>query len=794
MNKTPYPDNWFDLNTTLYNRSVKVISTVKKMLGVKLKLHADTQVQQGDIFLFNHFSRFETFIPQFLIFEQTGAYSCAIAAGEFFEEDTVLAKYLRNVGVFPHDHDRLFPLLAAQVLRGRKVIIFPEGGMVKDHRVMDKQGHYSIYSRITGQRRKQHKGAAVLAQGIEIFKDAIRKAYADKNQTQLQRWKDELQFDSLDQLLTSALKPTLIISSNITFYPIRSSENLLLTGVELFADNLSLRETEELLIEGNILLKNTDMDIRMGTPIEPHKASSWWNRYLLAMETVKFKTLDDVFSLHTAPKNWQQRYLGAYFKKIANATRDQYMQEIYTNVTINLSHLAATLIMYCMEKGQRQIERQCFFNSLYIAVKLLQHNSKVNLHRSLLNPIDYCELSSGTSKRFEHFICAAKTTDLIAEHDNCYQFLPKLLEAQDFDEIRLENLIAVYDNEAGPIKVVRQVMIQALDECGRIEPGQLAAWHFDDECRDLSCERHVYTNRRYDDINEHETAAADSSPFFLRPKSDNGIGVLLIHGLLASPAELRDYGQHLVQQGYTVMGVRLKGHGSSPYALRDQTWEDWYGSVLRGFKILKAHCKRIFISGFSTGGALALKLSSEQYSEIIGVCAVAVPIKFINPAFVLVSLLYGANKLVDWVSSYDGVKPFIENGTEHPLINYRHVPVKSLYELRRLIHDMDNFLPNCKIPVLVLHGDQDPVVSVESAREIMQMLKAGNRQLKIIDSNRHGILMENIGGTWSVINDFMMSCIAETKGVNDSMIDYTLDKENPPLMACGCDHPQESAS
>ena len=73
-----------------------------------------------------------------------------------------------------------------------------------------------------------------------------------------------------------------------------------------------------------------------------------------------------------------------------------------------------------------------------------------------------------------------------------------------------------------PIKAVRQVMIQALDECGHIDPQQLAAWHFEDECRDLGWERHVYTNRRYDDINEHETAAADPSPFFLRPKIDNG--------------------------------------------------------------------------------------------------------------------------------------------------------------------------------------------------------------------------------------------------------------------------------
>ncbi len=764
MTKIPYPDNWSDIDTALYNSSVKVFNTVKKMLGVKIILHAGTQIQQGDIFLFNHFSRFETFIPQFLIFEQSGAYSCAIASGEFFEEDTILAKYLKKVGVFPHDHNRLFPLLAAHILRGRKVIIFPEGGMIKDRDVIDDKGHYSIYSRITGQRRKHHTGAAVLAQGLDVFKNMIHRVYADKNQTQLLRWKEELQLDSLDQLLISALKPTLIIPSNITFYPIRSSENLLLTGVELFADNLSIRQTEELLVEGNIMLKNTDMDIRMGAPIAPRKVSHWWNRYLLNAVTSEFKTLDDVFAIHSSVKNFKQKILASNFKKNANATRDQYMKEIYANVTINLSHLASALIMYYIQNGHTQIKRQCFFTTLYIAVKHLQNNSKINLHRGLLNPMDYSDLISGTCKRFEQFICVAKTTELIIEHKDYYQFLPKLLEAQDFDNIRLENLIAVYNNEAEPISAIRTLMIQALDECEKISPKQLAAWYFEDECRDLNWERHAYTKPRFDDINEHETAIADPSPFFFKPEHDNGIGVLLIHGLLASPAELRDYGEHLVQQGYTVMGVRLKGHGSSPYALRNQTWEDWYASVLRGFNILKAHCKHIFISGFSTGGALALKLASEQYPEIIGICAVAVPLKFINPAFMLVSLLHGVNKLVDWVSSYEGITPFIENGTEHPLINYRHVPVKSLYELRRLIQDMDDFLPLCNIPVLILHGEHDPIVSASSASEIMDKLATKNKQLKIIDSNRHGILMENIGGIWSYINDFMSICSTKKDG------------------------------
>ena len=757
-----YPENWSDIDKTLYNRSVRVFDTVRKVLQVKLKLHADAQVLQGDIFLFNHFSRFETFIPQFLIYEQTGAYSCAIASGEFFQQDNVLSRYLQQVGVFPHDHDRLFALLTTQILRGRKVIIFPEGSMIKDRRVIDEKGNYGIFSRSTGLRRKQHTGAAVLAQGVEAVKIAIRQAYHAKNHNLLIWWKEQLHLDSLDQLLTSALKHTLIIPANITFYPLRTSENLLVKAVDFFSDSLSLRQTEELLIEGNIILKNTDMDIRMGKPIEPFEYRFLGSDYLLKKVISDIRSVDDIFALQSKPKNWQHRFLGEYFKKAANATRDRYMEEIYLNVTINLSHLASTLIMYLIRQGQLQIERQRFFTTLYIAVKRLQNNTQINLHRSLLNPVDYSELVSGTNSRFENFINEAMKTGLIAEYRTRYHLLPKLLEDQDFDSIRLENIIAVYDNEAKPITVVRETLLNALAECDRVSQEELAAWHFEDECRDLMWETHAYNKPVYDDINEHETATDDPSPFFLDPHDDNGIGVLLIHGLLANPAELRGYGEYLANKGYTVMGVRLKGHGSSPYALQNQTWQDWYQSVVRGFRIIKAHCNKIFVTGFSTGGALALKLAAEHYPEIIGVSAVAVPVKFINPAFMLVPLLHGTNKLVDWISSFEGVKSFIENPTEHPAINYRHVPVKSLYQLRLFIESMDNFLPLCTVPVQVLHGDNDPIVSFRSAQEVINKLGSAKKELKAIASNRHGILNENIGGTWENIDVFMQSCVEET--------------------------------
>ncbi len=57
MKQMPYPEDWPDIDTALYHRSVQLFSAVKNLLSVKCELHADTQILQGDIFLFDYFSR-----------------------------------------------------------------------------------------------------------------------------------------------------------------------------------------------------------------------------------------------------------------------------------------------------------------------------------------------------------------------------------------------------------------------------------------------------------------------------------------------------------------------------------------------------------------------------------------------------------------------------------------------------------------------------------------------------------------------------------------------------------------
>ena len=88
-------------------------------------------------------------------------------------------------------------------------------------------------------------------------------------------------------------------------------------------------------------------------------------------------------------------------------------------------------------------------------------------------------------------------------------------------------------------------------------------------------------------------------------------GVLLIHGLTASPGEMAPLGNRLHEDGFTVSGVLLAGHGTDVDDLRRTTWTDWLDSARRGLTSLQKECDEVFVVGLSAGALLAALLAAE---------------------------------------------------------------------------------------------------------------------------------------------------------------------------------------
>ncbi len=626
--------------------------------------------------------------------------------------------------------------------------------MVKDRRVVNDDGDYSVYSRSAQSRRKHHTGAAVLALAVEAMKAAVKDAHKHGNMRRIEAWAEYAGLDSPEDLIRAARLPTRIVPATITFYPIRVSDNFLRKGAELLNRGLSRRLSEELLIEGNILLKDTDMDIRLGKSIRVDRTWSFVQRALVSRVVRTLGTFDEIFSLKHDAGWLAARMLARGMRRNAERIRDDYMRRMYAGVTVNLSHLASSLMVQLLELDVRQISKQRFHLLLYLCLKRAQQESSLHLHESIRNPDIYARLPDGVCTGLDQFLKMATSMRLLEENENEYQFLKKLDMEHTFDSIRLENLVEVYANEVAPMKGARLAVRDSLREVDKISKEEVASLRFDDMKISHVWDKQKFSKPHYQAINARETATESGEPFLLLPNNSEKIGVVLVHGFLASPAEVRGVGERLVEAGHPVIGVRLKGHGTSPWDLRERSFGDWMISLREGCRVMQGFRERFCIVGFSTGGALALLHAADE-KTLAGVAAVSVPIIFGNKNMRFVPLVHGANRLVRAISPVEGVMPFRPNQSEHPHINYYHMPIRGLNELRLLRDQLRHRLKDVRCPVLLLQGDKDRVVDSRSMGKLRDLLSGAKVESKMIPSKRHGILYEDIGGTVDIVLDYV---------------------------------------
>lgn len=751
------------INTKRYDFAANTFRRFERLFGLNIKVTGNETgaLENGEIFLFNHFARFETLMPPYIIHRETGAYCRSVADAGLFAGGGKFADLLHDVGATPNDIPGLLPFLAAEILRGRKVVIFPEGAMIKDRRITDEFGELGVFSVKHNRFRKHHSGAAVLAFTLELFKRRILSVFEANNESRITHWQTALGLPSKEALFEAASKPTLIVPGNITFYPVRIDDNILTKGASLFAKNPSAQMLEELVIEGNIIFKETDMDIRLGEPISAKHSWKWIDGVLMRHYFKNIDSLEQFFGLKETADRLTEKLIVNRISKEADRIRDAYMEGIYKQTTVNLAHLAALLLQELMAKDIRTIELKDFHHILYSALKELQKQPHIALHRSLTWPDRYRGLIDSDCPDLGRFMETCQKAGLLLTTGLSYNLLDKLNEGGDFHTVRLENPVMVAANEVAPIVEVRMCMKIALERSleHKTTPEDFANHLFDDEVRSHKWNKAYYTRPRYDDLNKKETATRSGAPYLLAPHKDvkpKNVGVLLVHGFLASPAELESYGEELAEQGYHVLGVRLAGHGTSPWDLHSRTWRDWLASVRRSHRILAAFVDKVVVVGFSTGGAVSLVFAAESPPKLVGVASVATPLQVQDRNIMLVPLMHQLNNLVSWLPGIEGIIPFYNNTPENPDINYRTMPVKAVNELRGLMSMLKRTLAQVNVPVTIIQGDHDKVVKSSSAEMIYKGLSnCPDRTLHWVKTKEHALIYKNVGDTHKYLADFI---------------------------------------
>ena len=225
-----------------------------------------------------------------------------------------------------------------------------------------------------------------------------------------------------------------------------------------------------------------------------------------------------------------------------------------------------------------------------------------------------------------------------------------------------------------------------------------------------------------------------AEPFFL---PGNSTGCLLSHGFTASPQEVRELGIHLHAQGYTVLGVRLFGHGTQWQDLARSKWTDWLASIEDGYHLLKQSCDEIIPIGLSTGAMLNLILASQiRFPAIV---AMATPSDL--PSISALQLLYPILPLLSrFLPAIKKGEPDWRDPEALRLrVQYDCYPLKSVFEFGKCVRALQRILPLITAPLLLLHSSEDGFVQPEHSERIAASVASADVRMHFVDNSNHVI-------------------------------------------------------
>jgi esterase/lipase len=227
-------------------------------------------------------------------------------------------------------------------------------------------------------------------------------------------------------------------------------------------------------------------------------------------------------------------------------------------------------------------------------------------------------------------------------------------------------------------------------------------------------------------------------PFLLKGTSRK-LGIVLVHGFLAAPHEMRKLADYLHSKGYWVYCVRLRGHGTYPEDLATRVGNDWIESVDCGYALMSAICSRVVVGGFSFGGGLSLECAA-RIPRLAGVFAISPPFRLQNSASKFAPAVTSWNKLVNRIHIHAAAKEYVGNIPEQPEVNYGRVPIAALAELESFMKRLESRLSGVTVPTLVVQASDDPVVNSEETALMFNRIGAVRKRYLPVDFNRHGIL------------------------------------------------------
>jgi carboxylesterase len=234
------------------------------------------------------------------------------------------------------------------------------------------------------------------------------------------------------------------------------------------------------------------------------------------------------------------------------------------------------------------------------------------------------------------------------------------------------------------------------------------------------------------------------------------VGVLLIHGLCGTPAEVRYVAMGLGRAGYTVHCPQLAGHGGTRADVLKTGWKDWYRSAENALTELRKECDTVIVGGLCLGSILGLHLAMNHPEKVQGVALFA-PTLWINgwampwytKLFNLVHFRWIANLMQFPDAETLGIKcprvrEFVRislsssNGSE---MGSRGTPAAMVLEHRWMVKAAKKGLKNIQQPTLIIHAREDDHADLNNANYLQREL-GGTVDMVVLEDSYHMVTID----------------------------------------------------
>ena len=212
-------------------------------------------------------------------------------------------------------------------------------------------------------------------------------------------------------------------------------------------------------------------------------------------------------------------------------------------------------------------------------------------------------------------------------------------------------------------------------------------------------------------------------------------GILLLHGLTATTAEVRPLAKCLLNEGYTVSGILLPGHGTTAENLSQTHREDWIKASEAAYIELKRECSSVIVGGESVGALLALRLASE-HPEIKGLLLYA-PAMRLAASFLKKFFLVMVSPFVFSVK-----KKFTNDREGLPWQGYKVNPLKTGVQLLKFQWEIKQVLCRIYQPILIIQANKDETVDLNSGDMILRGIQSAVKELYWMEKSGHVVILE----------------------------------------------------